>query len=104
MTPKQGRYTSFHIILAQTFQICRDNTLRLVLDGAICLDDSFEFAIYHCMRLKAFRHELVGLNRIAADKSHSVIVAKHELSSSQSLTIQRAIGLILLHVFPSGCV
>ena len=27
--------------------------LRLVLDGAICLADSFEFTIYHCQRLKA---------------------------------------------------
>ena len=31
--------------------------IRLGLDSAICLDDSFEFTIYHCMRLKAFRHK-----------------------------------------------
>ena len=31
--------------------------IRLVLDGAICLADSFEFTISHCMRLKAFGHE-----------------------------------------------
>ena len=49
--------------------------LRLVLDGAICLPDSFKFTIYHCMKLKAFRHERASLNRIAADKSHGVIVA-----------------------------
>ena len=49
--------------------------LRLVLDGAIRLADSFEFAIYQCMRLKAFRHERTSLNSIAAGKSHSVIVA-----------------------------
>ena len=49
--------------------------LRLVLDGAICLADSFEFTTYHCTRLKAFRHERASLNRIAADKSLSVIVA-----------------------------
>ena len=42
---------------------------RLVLDGALCLADSFEFLMYHCMRLKALRHELASLNRIAADKS-----------------------------------
>ena len=29
----------------------------LILDGAICLADSFEFTMYHCTRLKAFRHE-----------------------------------------------
>ena len=26
---------------------------RLVSDGAICLADSFEFMMYHCMRLKS---------------------------------------------------
>ena len=31
--------------------------VRLVLDGAICLADSFELTIYHRKRLKAFRHE-----------------------------------------------
>ena len=31
--------------------------LRLGLDGVICLADSFEFTIYHCTRLKAFRYE-----------------------------------------------
>ena len=46
-----------------------------VLEGAICLDDSLKFTIYHCTRLKVFRHECANLNRIAADKSHSVIVA-----------------------------
>ena len=34
-----------------------DFSLRLVLDGAICPGDSFEFTIDHCMRLNAFRHE-----------------------------------------------
>ena len=48
---------------------------RLVLDGAICLADSFQFTVYHCMRLKVFSHEWASLNRIAADKSDSVIVA-----------------------------
>ena len=31
--------------------------VRLVSDGAICLADSFQFTIYNCTRLKAFRHE-----------------------------------------------
>ena len=48
--------------------------IRLVLDGAICLADSFVFSVYHCTRLKAFGHELASLNRITADKSHSVVV------------------------------
>ena len=30
---------------------------RQVSDGAICLADSFEFTIYHCTRLKSFRHD-----------------------------------------------
>ena len=30
---------------------------RLLLDGAICLADSFEFSICHGMRLKTFGHE-----------------------------------------------
>ena len=49
--------------------------IRLVLDEAICPADSFEFTIYHCIRLNAFKHERASLNRIAADKSHSVIIA-----------------------------
>ena len=31
----------------------------------------------YCANLKAIRYESTGLNRIVADKSHSVIVAKH---------------------------
>ena len=46
----------------------------MILDSAICLADSFEFTIHHCMRLKAPRQKGVSLNRIAADKSHRVIV------------------------------
>ena len=48
---------------------------RLVLDDVICLADSFEFTIYHNMKLNAFRHEWASLNRTVADKSHGVIVA-----------------------------
>ena len=50
-------------------------TLWLLLDGAICLADSFEFTIYHYMRLKAFRYERASLNRIAADELYSVTKA-----------------------------
>ena len=35
----------------------RSVRLRLVLDHAISLADSFEFTIYHCVRLKEFRHK-----------------------------------------------
>ena len=52
-----------------------------LLEGAICLADSFEFTLYHCMRLKSFRHEWASLNRIAADKSHSVIVALRRIKA-----------------------
>ena len=31
----------------------------------------------YCAKLKAIRYESTGLSRIVADKSHSVIVAKH---------------------------
>ena len=31
----------------------------------------------YCEKLKAVRYESTGLNRIVADKSHSVVVAKH---------------------------
>ena len=44
--------TSFTRIVAD-----RLHCVRLVLDGAICPADSFEFTICHCTRLKAFRHE-----------------------------------------------
>ena len=51
------------------------NWVRLVLDGAICLTNSFEFTVYHCMKLKAFTQECASLNRITADKLHSVIIS-----------------------------
>ena len=38
----------------------KTNRVRLVSDGAICLEDSFEFTIYHCMKLKALRHEFMS--------------------------------------------
>ena len=46
--------------VGQFFRLVDDNEinlLRLVLDGAICPADSFEFTIDHCMRLNAFKHE-----------------------------------------------
>ena len=49
--------------------------LRLQLHGAIYRPDSFVFMLRHCVNLKAIRYESTSLNRIAADKSHSVIAA-----------------------------
>ena len=66
--------TKLHWKPVECLRVITRWSLRLVLDGAIYLDDSFEFMIYHCLRLKAFRHEWASLNRIAADKLYSVIV------------------------------
>ena len=50
-------------------QACKAGFRRCDLSGRF-----FGFMIYHCMRLKALRNERASLNRVAADKSHSVIV------------------------------
>ena len=50
--------------------------LRLQLQGAIYRSDSFVLMLRHCVTLKAIRYESTSLNRIAANKSHRVIVAK----------------------------
>ena len=49
--------------------------LRLQLHGAIYRPDSFVLMLRYCANLKAIRYESTSLNRIVADKSHSVIVA-----------------------------
>ena len=49
--------------------------LRLQLHGAIYRPDSFVLILRYCANLKAIRYESTSLNRIAADKSHRVIVA-----------------------------
>ena len=48
--------------------------LRLQLQGAIYRPDSFVLMLRYCANLKAIRYESTSLNRIVADKSHSVIV------------------------------
>ena len=58
----------FNVILIASLYHGVSFQVGLVLDGAICLADYFEFMMYHCTRLKAF-------STIAADKSHSVIAA-----------------------------
>ena len=50
-------------------------TGRLQLHGAVYLPDSFVMMLRYCSDLKAIRYESMSLNRIAADKSHRVIVA-----------------------------
>ena len=50
-------------------------TLRLQLHGAIYRSNSFVLMLRYCTNLKAIRYESTSLNRIVADKSHSVIVA-----------------------------
>ena len=49
--------------------------VRLQLHGAIYRPDSFVMMLRYCSNLKAIRYESMSLNRIAADKSHHVIVA-----------------------------
>ena len=52
-----------------------NDLLRLQLHRAIYRPDSFVLMSRHCANLKAIRYESTSLNRIVADKSHSVIVA-----------------------------
>ena len=49
--------------------------VRLQLHGAIYRPDFFVLMPRYCANLKAVRYESMSLNRIAADKSHRVIVA-----------------------------
>ena len=49
--------------------------VRLQLHSEIYRPDSFVLILRHCVNLKAIRYESTSLNRIAADKSHRVIVA-----------------------------
>ena len=50
-------------------------SLRLLLHNAIYRPDSFVLMLRYCANLNAMRYESTSFNRIAADKSHSVIVA-----------------------------
>ena len=50
-------------------------SIRLQLHGAIYRPDSFVLMQLYCANLKAIRYESTSLNRIVADKSHSVIAA-----------------------------
>ena len=54
--------------------------LRLQLHGAIYRPDSFVLMLRHCVNLKMRRYESASLNRIAADKSHRVVVALTSLA------------------------
>ena len=62
--------TIFHKSITATCSITED-----LVSGAIYRPDSFVLMLRHCVNLKAIRYESTCLNRIAADKSHRVIVA-----------------------------
>ena len=59
--------------------------LRLQLHGVIYRPDSFVLIPHYCVNLKAIRYESTILNRIAADKSHRVIVAENDSVNGTSL-------------------
>ena len=74
--------------------------LRLQLHGALYRPDSFVLMLCYCANLKAIRYESTSLNRIVADKSHSVIVAllcrlfnyiTQELNSAYELMTDRQV-------------
>ena len=48
----------------------------LRLDSAIYCPDSFVLMLRYCANLRAIKYKSTNLNRIVADKSHLVIVAK----------------------------
>ena len=49
--------------------------IRLQLHAVIYRPNSFVLMLRYCVNLKAMRYESKSMNRIVADKSHSVIVA-----------------------------
>ena len=53
----------------------RKSAFRIQLHCAIYRSNSFVLMLHHCVNLKAIRYESMSLNRIAADKSHGVIVS-----------------------------
>ena len=58
-----------------------ETALRLQLRGAIYRPDSLVLSMpRYCANLKAKRYESTSLNRIVADKSHSVVVALENFS------------------------
>ena len=63
--------------------------LRLQLHGAIYRPDSFVLMLRYCTNLKAIRYESQSLNRIAAYKSHHVIVASDEYAAMITLKCQK---------------
>ena len=66
-----SHYESFY----ERHQSFISDVIRLQLHGAIYRPDSFVLMLRYCSNLKAIRYESTSLNRIIADKSHSVIVA-----------------------------
>ena len=84
-----------NLILTDTDSIppfeVRYGTVRLQLHGAIYRPDSFVLMSRHCANLKAIRYESTSLNRIVADKSHSVIVALEGNSCSSTMIIEQKV-------------
>ena len=70
-TEAADRVNLLHSTIVSQPSKCR----RLQLHGAIYRPDSFVMMLRYCGNLKAVRYESMSLNRIAADKSHRVIVA-----------------------------
>ena len=66
--------------------------LRLQLHSTIYRPDSFVLMLHHCVNLKVIRYESTSLNRIAADKSHRVIVALDRQIRMEPLVIDWAKG------------
>ena len=76
-----GKHTKIIKILSTPFLGYAQNQglacelLRLQLHGAIYRPDSFVLMLRYCANLKAIRYVSTSLNRIVADKWHSLIVA-----------------------------
>ena len=84
----------------------RKSAFRLQLHGAIYHPDSFVLMLRHCVNLKAIGYESTSLNRIAADKSHGVIVTLRNVVTSnfvvQLLHLLRAKGLYFFSSSPKS--
>ena len=57
--------------------LCVETRIKIGLQDAISVTDSFVFTPAHCLNLKVMRYGLASLNRILADKLHCVRLQLH---------------------------
>ena len=71
-----NRAISFQAMSSFIWVVIYQVELKARLHSAIYYPDSFVLMLRYCANLKAIKYESTSSNRIVADKSHRVIVAK----------------------------